>query len=687
MTRTGRFLLIVSALLMIAPLGKAQDDSDSDVVPITLGDFTVSGSSTAGFRFDNVKGYAPQYKEMFDLNGGFRLLDLNMDGQAQPGKNAFADHFSLNVGSLGGDPFPTAQLDVSKDKSYDFRVDWRQDYYFWNENDNVVLPIATIAAGQSTGLTSNHDWATVRKFGSLDFTLHPTNNLRFRFDYYRPSDEGMTYTTRSPDFFDSPSYWGNYARANAFYLFAPLNDYTNRFTGGVDYSANGWSFHYDVGYQTFTENINLSNVSSPELSIDPAASSVAEPLTNLSGAQFRKLTTPISEFSFVGRPLKKLEWRGGYMYYLYGGPATFVQEYSGTAPNSAGVLSPFSVSESARASVSEPTNILTQGLTYHAWHWLALDADYKYSRFTSSAIGSYQSLLNGTTSATGTTNTMWRDGLSDFTFSMIFTPSTTLVITPAIQLLKSDVTALTNGVVDPEITLRIKTAEPGISFGYEPTKEFSVRGDFRTTDNGASYTAMMPHTEQAARFNVRYHPLSNLTVEDAVNIGNEKLLATNFKSNIRSNAITLSYSMGERFSVFAGFSYDSYFAQGNIDYARGTAPLTDVLRDQELNRVWSGGVEVKPTKRSGLRLSGNFDRSTGVGRITGVPAATTPATYNEPPAYGPETWPLVTGTAYYDLPRAGRLAVDLQRTYYIEQIVTANNFSANLLTIRWTKGF
>jgi hypothetical protein len=29
----------------------------------------------------------------------------------------------------------------------------------------------------------------------------------------------------------------------------------------------------------------------------------------------------------------------------------------------------------------------------------------------------------------------------------------------------------------------------------------------------------------------------------------------------------------------------------------------------------------------------------------------------------------------------------LQRTYYIEQIVTVNNFSANILTVRWTKAF
>ena len=120
------------------------------------------------------------------------------------------------------------------------------------------------------------------------------------------------------------------------------------------------------------------------------------------------------------------------------------------------------------------------------------------------------------------------------------------------------------------------------------------------------------------------------------------------RDNIRSDAITVSYSLGERFSVFGGFRYDSYLAQGNILYARGTLPLADSLRDQELDRVRSGGIEAKPAKRIGLRLTLNFDRSSGVGAISG-----------EPPAYGPSDSPLVTGTAYYDFPVVGQLAVDL----------------------------
>jgi hypothetical protein len=675
MKRGTRVLWPVAALLIYAPLLYAQEDAEP-THPIVLGNFDISGSATGGYRFETVKGYAPQFQEMFDLGKGFRLFNFNLDGVTEGEKNAFADSFSLQLSGLGGDPFPTAQFAISKHKIYDLRVNWRQSYYYWNQNDNVVLPIASAAAGLSTGLTNNHNWATVRKFGSVDLTLHATDHLRFRFNYYRPSDDGTTFTTRSPDFLNSPAYWGTLARANPYYLYAPLTDQTNRFTGGIDYTVKDWNFHYSAGYQTFTENISLNNVTSPELSINPIKSSTLDPLNNYSLTQFRRLTTPISEFSYLGKPLPKLEWRGAYMFYRYQGPATFDQSFDGIAPNAAGTLAPYTVSQSGRATVSEPNNVVSQGLTYHLYPWWSIDLDYRYSRFTSDSVGNLSSLFNSTTASASATNVIWRDGLSDFTLTMDFKPLKSLIIRPGVEYLKADVESVTNGVVDPEITLRTKWVRPVISFGFEPSKVFSIRGDFHSTTSGSSYTAITPHTQQVAHFVVRYRPTEKISIEDEVNFGNYKLLDTNFQNTVRSNAITGYYALGERLSLFVGFSYDSYFAQGNILYARGPAPLANSLRDQELNRVWSAGVEAKLAKRAGIRLSGNFDRSSGVGAITG-----------EPPAYGPLTWPLVTGTVYYDVPKAGRIAVDLQRTYYIEDIVTVNNFSANLLVIRWTKSF
>ena len=48
---------------------------------------------------------------------------------------------------------------------------------------------------------------------------------------------------------------------------------------------------------------------------------------------------------------------------------------------------------------------------------------------------------------------------------------------------------------------------------------------------------------------------------------------------------------------------------------------------------------------------------------------------------------MVTGTAAYDFGMPGRLSLDLQRTYYIEEILRGDNFNANVLAIRWTKDF
>ena len=59
---------------------------------------------------------------MINLGRGFRLLDFSLYGEAKRGKNPFADGFSLQLGSLGGDPFPTAQFAISKKKLYDFRA-------------------------------------------------------------------------------------------------------------------------------------------------------------------------------------------------------------------------------------------------------------------------------------------------------------------------------------------------------------------------------------------------------------------------------------------------------------------------------------------------------------------------------------------------------------------------------------
>jgi len=675
MNRNSYLFMLLAGLLVLPFSLRAQDSYEAP--PVSFGGFNTQGTASIGYRFTDVKGYQPMYLSVVDLRSGPRLLDFSMFGSAKEGINTFADNYSLTASGLGGDPFPTAQLTVSKHKLFDFRATWRQAYYFWNQNDNVILPITTVATGLSKGLTDNHNWDTVRKFGSANLTLHATDNLRFNFDYYRTNDSGTTFTTAAPDFLTSPSYWGGYARANPFYLFAPINDETNRFTGGVDYTYRAWSFHYVVGYQTTSVNQTLNNVSSPQLSIDPAASSLLEPISNFDWSNFRRLSTPVSEFSFVGKPRKHFEWRGSYLFYRYKGPASFDQSFNGIGPTATtGVLAPFSVSQSGRNTLSEPDHILSQGFTYDVKDWWSISADYRYSHLTSTGIGNFSSLFNGTTSATGAADIEWHNNLSDFNFQMDFTPTGTLILRPGVRLMRANVESIDNGVIDPNVSQTINTVRPELSFGYEPSKKFSFRGDIHSLDDGNPYTPINPHTETGGRSLIQFRPFQKFSIDNDLNVSNGKFFATRYENHVRANTTTAWYALNQRFSLFAGFTYESLFSQGYILYTRGTPPLNDFLHDQEINRVWQGGVDAKPTRRLGVRFSGNFTRSSGVGRISG-----------EPPAYGPVTWPLGTGTFYYSFPEVGRLSIDLQRTYYVQEIVTGNNFAANLLTIRWSRDF
>jgi hypothetical protein len=669
-----RIVVAATAVLAISTVLFAQEEPRGN--PVSFGGFENHGEATAGYRFTDVSGYRPQFQQMFNLRDGFRVHDLSLYGDAQDRKGAFADRYTFTASGIGGDPFPSAKLMVSKTGLYEFRADWRQSYYYWNQNDDIALPISAIAPTFPRGLTTNHDWATVRKFGSAELTLHATRNLQFTFEAAHTSNDGNVFTTRTIDFFNSPAYWGGFARSNPYYLLAPLQDSTNRVAGGIDYTWRSWSLHYKAGYKTFNENVTFDEIVPNQISINPVPLSATEPLANLSWSQSRRLTTPISEFSYVGKLTSRLQWRGSYIFNRYSGPAASNEAENGIAPDSAGVLAPYTITESGRAQVVQPSHAVTQGFTYEIRNWWDVDVDYRYLRYASESVSKLESLLNGTTPSTGEDEIIWRNGLHDLSVAMDFRPMKNLAIHPGIRLLKSDIESLDNGISDPARTQRTNMVRPEIGFSYKPSSTLNIRGDFRSFNNSASYTAITPHTGISGRLLVRYHPIEQVSIENSTNTSNSKLIDTNYNNKVRANSTTVSYSWSEKLSTFGGFTYDSFLATGDVVFLRGPAPLNNPLRDQAINRVWSGGLEIKPIHHVGLRATGNYDRTTGVGQIG-----------TEPPAYGPLVFPMITGTVYFEIPKAGRLSIDLQRTYYAEELVPANNFSANLLTIRWTRRF
>lgn len=673
-----RFLLLIfcSLALPFALLAQGQAPSEG----LTLGAFATQGSVTVGYRFTDIGGRQQKFTELFNLQQGFRVMDFNLLGRVQKESPLFADSFSITASGLGGDPFPGGQLTLRKDKLYDLRVNYRQSHYYWDRNDDVIVPSAPgVTAGLARDtMTSNHDWATVRRFGSANLTVHATNTLRFLFEYGRNSRRGVNFTTRELDYFGSEEYWGGFLRANPYYVEAPLYDHSQRFTGGFSYSPRNWNLHYRLGYQTFRQIMDWQNVASPELTFEKSNTRrEGEALNSARWMESRELKTPVSEFSVQGHPHRRLDVRGSYIFYRYKGPDSMQAAFDGNARQATGTgYAPYAIKFSSQADLAEPNHVADVGASVKITDWWNLHTDYRYSRFTVDSMVNFHSLRDRTSEAEGEEEFQWKNETHLVDANMEFLPKRWLILRPGIRYMKRDVQVLEDGVIDDVRTKRINTVWPTLGAYFQPSRKFSVRGDFQSITNGASYTRISPHTDVGGRIIFRFKPTEKLTVEDNLVLRNRKFLDTDFKNNLHLNAINVAYDLNERFGVYGGFSYDSFFGTASVTFIRGTQPRNVVWRDQTVNRVWTAGMAVKPTRRLGFNFSGNFVRTTGSGEISG-----------ESPYSGPMTWPLATGTIYYDFPKAGRFSVDLQRTYYLEEIIRGNDFQGSLLAVRWTRDF
>jgi hypothetical protein len=639
---------------------------------MTFGSFLNSGSVTAGYRLTDVNGYQPKYQELFNLNSGFRVMDLNLFGKRRAEERGFADSYSVVMSGLGGEPYSTAQFTMRKNRVYDLRVNYRQSKYYWNRNDDAAQPTGL------RGLSTNHDWATVRKIGSVALAVHATKSLRFTFDYYRNTRSGATWTTRSIDYFGASSTWGGFARANPYSVLAPVDETANRLTGGVDYTVRSWNLHYSLGWQRFESQIDGRNLNSPERSINvDDANTARELLSGLTYADYRKLTTPVSKFSYNGSVRTRLQARGGYMFYRYSGPATLAMSANGLARTAtASVVSPYALTLTTNSRVTEPNHVIDQGFTFIAKEWWKVMTDYRYTRFSVDSDAEFRS-VNGAVIATGDSTNQWHVGTHRLDTNMVFTPTSSLLVRAGVRLMKSDIKSIEDGLIVPARTKRVKSVWPILSVHYQPSKMVTLRGDIEEINTGTPYTRVTPHTDVGGRVMARFRPTDKFYLENTSIARNRKLLAYDFRSTIRSNATTANYEFNEKLSVLAGFSYDSFFASDFVSFLRGTAPFTNLaLRDQTISRVWQGGLRVSPVKALNFNFTGNFVRTTGRGEIVGEPAL-----------YGPMTFPYATAVLTYDVPSVGRMGLQLQRTYYKEEIITGNNFSANLLAVTWTRSF
>jgi len=393
----------------------------------------------------------------------------------------------------------------------------------------------------------------------------------------------------------------------------------------------------------------------------------------ISWADARELKTPVSEFTYDGAVNDRVTLRGGYMFYRYRGPASIHAGYSGTArSNTAG---PYSLILDTEAAVTEPTHIVDQGATVRIRSWWNLHFDYRLTHSSTASSGDLKVIADSVPSS-GEVGYDWSLRTHQAELNLEFIPASSLTVRTGLRFLRRDVEEKEAGVAERYATATINTVTPTLNVYYRPSGKLTLRGDISSSTDGTSYTRISPHTDVRSRLSARLQPFDKVWVETSLTVRNRHYETSGFQNNIRISSTNVTYQPIEKLSLFGGLAYDSYFATSDVTFLRGTPPLNVSWRDQSISRTWSGGFSTKLTPHLSLDFSGNFVRATGRGEISG-----------ELPNYGPIKFPYATATLSYDFGKIGRLLIDLQRTYYIEEIVRENNFSANLLTIRWTKDF
>ncbi len=679
MTRTIHKIQSLTAALVA--LGALTVPLFAQDKPLVIGSFENSGSVTFGYRFTSLSGYTPSYQQLFDLESGPRLLDFSLFGKLADGKKSrFIDNYSIVANGIGGEPWGTVQMTASKKKRYDLRVNVQQSHYYWNQNDGATLPSGAL------GLTSNHDWATVRRIGSVNLLIHATNSLRFTVEYNHNARHGVNDTTRTMDYFGSPSEWRPYALNNPFYLVGLIDETSNRGAVGVDYTLRAFSFHYKAGLERMRDSFNGFNPYPNQTSLNvSSAMSAQEPLSSAKWADYRKLSTPVHEFSYAGKIFSRLRTRGSYNYRNYTGPATLALSASGQAgTTSIATIVPYSLSETAASTLTEKSHVLDQGFTLDVKNWLSMQADYRYSRFEVTGNGAFSSTETGVTTqygngytVAGTSVNQWKIGTSTFDYNLLFTPSSKLLVRAGFRFLKSDIERLEDGLIDQSETKRIKTFWPTLNVNWKPNQMITVRASVDEVNNGTAYTQMTPHTDVGSHVTVRVRPLEKFWIENTTTTRDSKLSVVDFHSRLRANASTATYEISDKVSTFAGFSYDSFWAKSTVNFLPGLALVSQAtLTDQSVDRLWQAGVNAGPVKHFSVSLAGNYVRVNGQGIVLG-----------SLPLYGPMTFPYASGSLSWDAVKLGKLTVQLQRTYYIEQIVPGNNFGAKILLISWTRSF
>jgi hypothetical protein len=652
---------VLFAMATAAPFLAAQDTA----TPIKVGDYTLSGMGSFGYRFVDLNGNQGSYNELLNLQQGLRLFDFELDAQPTEPNHGWFDYFSLNTLGLGGDPFPVVNLSIRKNGLYELRVNYRAMQYVYE------LP--------QTAYTPNRGWNDRRRFADVDFGYTPTRKLRFHFFYNRTVRVGTDLAT-SPFFYLplAPDVWEAFGRATPVTWVVPLQEKANLFGAGIDYRLGKTDFHVEQSYRTYNNPANLQGFANqPVTLLGPSSPTQNVVVQNWNA--FSSFNIPVTSLRLDNKVNERLQLRAGYVYTHASGPTSLDGSVlvPGISPGLPGVVNPSAtLNYVGTGTTLLATQTADAGFTLKLFDPLDLVSDYSYRRYAEGDIEALQATSSNLSTPVSLSqdNTRWDFGIHTVDTLLVFTPVGGLSIRAGVQFLKEDIVATTNGETDIG-TQRTKSYSPIANVAWIPSKKFSVRGGFQSRVVVDPYVRISPEQTVGSTIRTRFSPSDKWGIDNTWSFYNMKTEDIGFLAHSRTNSTSLWYQPLDRLGFQGGFTYGNMSSQNTIAFLQGVPPLTGLLStDQTIDRVYSWGFKTNPVGSLTLSFTGQFLRSTGLGTLTG-----------ENSTYGPLTWPAWTAEIGYTTKHVGRTVLAWQRSYYYEDLFRATDFSVNMFTLRFER--
>lgn len=198
------------------------------------GDPAVTGRVSLGVRGVDVDGATTKYREDVNLDDGVRLFGAALNYAPGADTDAPVDRIDLDVSSLGGDPFETAELRVRKHGAYELDVKRRRSEYFY---EDVILPprLASIDA-VTGGDFHTFDFERVHDEAKLDIHVSPATEVKLGLERYTRS--GDSTTTRD-------------IQRDEFELDKPIDESLEAMSMGVQHRWNRVTLIYELQRRDF----------------------------------------------------------------------------------------------------------------------------------------------------------------------------------------------------------------------------------------------------------------------------------------------------------------------------------------------------------------------------------------------------------------------------------------------------